>query len=84
MEHYLLVGVTEELGDFILLLEATLPKFYKGATYLYSTGKSMSIEKVERIFFYAEQKPKVVLKDGRQRCTISVLASPRRDESTQR
>ncbi|XP_047987686.1 heparin sulfate O-sulfotransferase [Leguminivora glycinivorella] len=32
MNHYLLVGVTEEMLDFITVLEATLPRLFKGAT----------------------------------------------------
>lgn len=32
VNHYLLVGVTEEMLDFITVLEATLPRFFKGAT----------------------------------------------------
>lgn len=36
--HYLLVGVTEELGDFIAVLEATLPRFFKDATQLFNNG----------------------------------------------
>ncbi|OXU28138.1 hypothetical protein TSAR_005015 [Trichomalopsis sarcophagae] len=30
-KHYLLVGVTEELSDFILTLQVVLPRFFKGA-----------------------------------------------------
>jgi heparan sulfate 2-O-sulfotransferase HS2ST1 len=32
------VGITEELGDFIAVLEATLPRFFTGATELFNTG----------------------------------------------
>ncbi|XP_073941354.1 heparan sulfate 2-O-sulfotransferase [Choristoneura fumiferana] len=32
VNHYLLVGVTEEMLDFITMLEATLPRLFKGAT----------------------------------------------------
>ncbi|XP_063529062.1 heparin sulfate O-sulfotransferase [Cydia strobilella] len=32
MNHYLLVGVTEEMLDFITVLEATIPRLFKGAT----------------------------------------------------
>ncbi|XP_053607653.1 heparin sulfate O-sulfotransferase [Plodia interpunctella] len=32
VNHFLLVGVTEEMLDFITVLEATLPRFFKGAT----------------------------------------------------
>lgn len=38
VNEYLLVGVTEELEDFILILEAALPRFFKGATELYKSG----------------------------------------------
>lgn len=37
--HYLLVGVTEELGDFIAVLEATLPRFFKDATQMFNNGE---------------------------------------------
>ncbi|XP_041064512.1 heparan sulfate 2-O-sulfotransferase 1 isoform X2 [Carcharodon carcharias] len=38
VNEYLLVGITEELEDFIMLLEAALPRFFRGATELYRTG----------------------------------------------
>lgn len=38
MNEYLLVGVTEELEDFVMMLEAALPRFFRGATELYRTG----------------------------------------------
>ncbi len=44
VNEYLLVGVTEELEDFIMMLEAALPRFFRGATELYRTG-SLSIFK---------------------------------------
>ncbi|XP_011556173.3 heparin sulfate O-sulfotransferase [Plutella xylostella] len=41
VNHYLLVGVTEEMLDFITVLEATLPRLFKGATEHYlSSSKS--------------------------------------------
>ncbi|XP_014204527.1 heparan sulfate 2-O-sulfotransferase 1-like [Copidosoma floridanum] len=33
--HYLIVGVTEELSDFILVLQSILPRFFKGAHNLF-------------------------------------------------
>lgn len=38
VNEYMLVGVTEELEDFVMMLEAALPRFFKGATELYRTG----------------------------------------------
>lgn len=45
LDRYLLVGVTEELEDFIMILEAALPRFFKGATELYRTGKKSHLRK---------------------------------------
>lgn len=38
VEKYLLVGITEEIGDFIAILEATVPRIFKGATKLFTEG----------------------------------------------
>ena len=38
LNKYLVVGVTEELGDFIAMLEVILPRFFKGASDLYING----------------------------------------------
>ena len=38
VEKYLLVGITEEIGDFVAILEATLPRIFKGATKLFNEG----------------------------------------------
>ncbi|KAF3835722.1 hypothetical protein F7725_028280 [Dissostichus mawsoni] len=51
VNEYLLVGVTEELEDFIMILEAVLPRFFKGATELYRTGKKSHLRKT------TEKKP---------------------------
>ncbi|XP_012262589.2 heparin sulfate O-sulfotransferase [Athalia rosae] len=40
-QHYLLVGVTEELSDFVQILQAILPRFFKGA-YHHFTDNSKS------------------------------------------
>ena len=39
LDHYFLVGVTEELGDFIKLLEVSLPSIFHGASSHYETSK---------------------------------------------
>ncbi len=44
VNNYLLVGVTEHMGDFIAVIEALLPRFFSGAWDLYSTGKTISID----------------------------------------
>lgn len=43
VQHYFLVGVTEELQDFIALLEASLPRFFQGATNYFIEGNGKSI-----------------------------------------
>ncbi|XP_020774485.1 heparan sulfate 2-O-sulfotransferase 1 [Boleophthalmus pectinirostris] len=45
VNEYLLVGVTEELEDFIMILEAAVPRFFKGATELYKSGKKSHLRK---------------------------------------
>ena len=42
VEKYLLVGTTEEIGDFITILEATVPRIFKGATKLFNEGVLLS------------------------------------------
>jgi len=37
IRNYLLVGVTEELEDFLFSLEALLPEFFKGVLNVYKT-----------------------------------------------
>ncbi|KAJ3599018.1 hypothetical protein NHX12_032981 [Muraenolepis orangiensis] len=51
VNQYLLVGLTEELEDFVMILEAALPRFFKGATKLYRTGKKSHLRKT------TEKKP---------------------------
>ncbi|CAL9688500.1 unnamed protein product [Knipowitschia caucasica] len=51
VNEYLLVGVTEELEDFVMMLEAALPRFFRGATELYRTGKKSHLRKT------TEKKP---------------------------
>ncbi|KAG7260481.1 hypothetical protein CRUP_026391 [Coryphaenoides rupestris] len=51
VNEYLLVGLTEELEDFVMILEAVLPRFFKGATKLYKTGKKSHLRKT------TEKKP---------------------------
>lgn len=43
LRHYLVVGITEELGDFVAVLEAVLPRFFRGAVKLFQEGKHSSI-----------------------------------------
>ncbi|XP_030228280.1 heparan sulfate 2-O-sulfotransferase 1 [Gadus morhua] len=51
VRQYLLVGLTEELEDFVMILEAVLPRFFRGATQLYRTGKKSHLRKT------SEKKP---------------------------
>lgn len=34
-----MVGITEDLAHFVAVLEATLPRFFRGATQLYNSGE---------------------------------------------
>ncbi|KAJ8357408.1 hypothetical protein SKAU_G00202020 [Synaphobranchus kaupii] len=43
VNEYLLVGVTEELEDFVMMLEAALPRYFRGATELYRTGRDFRL-----------------------------------------
>ncbi|XP_041368747.1 heparan sulfate 2-O-sulfotransferase 1-like [Gigantopelta aegis] len=48
VHNYLVVGVTEELGDFIALLEATFPRFFRGAVQLYNSGRKSHLRKTSK------------------------------------
>lgn len=39
LRYYLVVGVTEQMEDFIIVLETVLPRFFKGSVHLYRNGK---------------------------------------------
>lgn len=39
LHSYFLVGVTEEMVDFVAMLEYSLPRFFRGAYDLYLSGK---------------------------------------------
>lgn len=45
VEHYLVVGVTEELEDFVAMLEAVLPRLFRGATRHFLEGKKSHLRK---------------------------------------
>lgn len=50
VNEYMLVGVTEELEDFVMMLEAALPRFFKGATELYKTGAAPATQFKQYIY----------------------------------
>ncbi|KAE8746971.1 hypothetical protein FOCC_FOCC006391 [Frankliniella occidentalis] len=45
ISHYLLVGVTEEMEEFIRLLEVTLPSFFQGASKHYLSSKKSHLRR---------------------------------------
>lgn len=49
VEKYLLVGITEEIGDFVAILEATVPRIFKGATKLFNEGVVYIFFKVHEV-----------------------------------
>ncbi|KAL4219659.1 Heparan sulfate 2-O-sulfotransferase 1 [Mactra antiquata] len=48
VNNYLLVGVTEELGDFIAMMEVILPRFFKGAMDLYLNGEKSHLRQTNK------------------------------------
>nr|CAG4644894.1 EOG090X088H [Leptodora kindtii] len=48
VDKYLLVGVTEQMEQFIALLEATLPLYFNGALSLYHQGSKSHLRKTNR------------------------------------
>ncbi|XP_052224212.1 heparan sulfate 2-O-sulfotransferase 1-like [Dreissena polymorpha] len=48
INHYLLVGITEELGDFIAMLEVILPRFFHGAMELYLSGERSHLRQTNK------------------------------------
>nr|SVE84329.1 EOG090X088H [Daphnia pulex] len=45
IKNYLLVGVTEQMEEFVAVLEATLPIFFKGSLKLYRQGSKSHLRK---------------------------------------
>nr|SVE74258.1 EOG090X088H [Daphnia barbata] len=45
VKNYLLVGVTEQMEEFVAILEATLPTLFKGALRLYRRGSKSHLRK---------------------------------------
>lgn len=45
---YLLVGVTEELGDFIAMMEVIMPRFFTGAMEMYLTGDKSHLRQTNK------------------------------------
>lgn len=45
VSNYFLVGITEELGEFVAALEAALPEYFLGATDLFNTGNKSHLRK---------------------------------------
>ncbi|GFO15814.1 heparan sulfate 2-o-sulfotransferase 1-like [Plakobranchus ocellatus] len=50
LHHYLVVGITEELKSFLAVLEATLPRFFRGAVALYNEGSKSHLRKTAKKF----------------------------------
>ncbi|XP_024216949.1 heparan sulfate 2-O-sulfotransferase 1 isoform X2 [Halyomorpha halys] len=48
LSHYLVVGVTEQLTDFIAVLEATLPSFFSGAIEHFKSSKKGHLRKTNQ------------------------------------
>ncbi|KRY28362.1 Heparan sulfate 2-O-sulfotransferase 1 [Trichinella spiralis] len=55
LDHYMLVGVSEELQDFVELLELIFPDFFSGATVIYSQGRKSYLRKTVKKIPPSEQ-----------------------------
>ena len=51
VNNYMLVGVTEEMQEFVMVLEAALPSMFKGATDHFQTGKH-AIKEWKKSYFH--------------------------------
>lgn len=45
IQHFMVVGVTEQMHMFLAVLEYTLPKFFKGALHLYENGNKSHLRR---------------------------------------
>eukprot|EP00117_Sycon_ciliatum_P042696 scpid75685/ scgid31021/ Heparan sulfate 2-O-sulfotransferase 1 len=48
VDKYVVVGVTEQIPEFVAVLEATLPRFFKGALNLFRTGGKSHLRKTNK------------------------------------
>ncbi|XP_063612785.1 heparan sulfate 2-O-sulfotransferase 1-like isoform X1 [Penaeus indicus] len=55
VHNYFLVGVTEELKDFVAMLEYSLPQMFKGALDLYITGSKSHLRKTVKKVMPSEE-----------------------------
>lgn len=63
--HYLLVGITEQMLDFITVLEATLPRFFRGATEYYLNSNKSHLRQTS-----SKIEPSILTIDRIQQSTI--------------
>lgn len=55
VRNYFLVGVTEELEDFVAMLEYSLPRLFRGALDLYVSGTKSHIRKTTKKIIPSEE-----------------------------
>lgn len=60
VSKYLLVGVTEELTDFVSLLEAALPNFFRGASDYYLNSNRSHLRRTNQKFDPSEETIKKI------------------------
>ncbi|KAK3743272.1 hypothetical protein RRG08_019246, partial [Elysia crispata] len=48
VQHYLVVGITEDFESFLSVLEVVLPRFYRGATALLEKGRKTHLRKTSQ------------------------------------
>lgn len=66
VNSYFLVGLTEELQDFVEILEVSYPRIFKGATAKFLTGMLLLLRTVEQHFELFLFCPRDVLLPGKK------------------
>ncbi|XP_049762612.1 heparin sulfate O-sulfotransferase-like [Schistocerca cancellata] len=60
INHYFLVGVTEELADFVKILEVALPNFFRGAAAHFETSKKSHLRKTAQKIEPSEETVSII------------------------
>ncbi|XP_076051258.1 heparan sulfate 2-O-sulfotransferase isoform X2 [Oratosquilla oratoria] len=75
--HYFLVGVTDQMEDFVALMEFAFPSLFRGASRLYRTGKKSHLRKTAQKFLPSEETiAKIQSTKGRRGGVADLMKQP--------